>query len=495
MIPHTSSRDPGKAPIATKRHTAASLRRRRTIRAASVVASLIAAACVRAPSAFANGRYPASNALVFTPGDSASILLRTTFGILMSRDGGATWDWLCEGALGVPSGSIEDPSIAATAGGALVAGTAEGLEVSADRGCDWRAVGDPSAPPDVRDLTIRANAPHAVLALTSTVRPDAGVGGGAGYLTQVWESVDDGAHWAVDGAPIDPTAVPTSLEVAASDAQRIYVSAYRGDGPTRSASIFVSTDRGAHWTERPVPIDPSTEAAAFVGAVDPADADRVYVRTQGRSRLLVTGDAGRSYATALTLSGPMLGLAIAPDGSKLYAGGPQDGLFVADRGLAPAFVRTSDLPVQCLAARGASDLWACAAQSAGFFAARSTDDGAHFEPVLLLDGVRAPIACAADATASQCTGAAFGQLCDSLPGCGGEAPADPPPIAPFDTGAYFPDAGAEPRELLNLPTWACGCTAAGGGGALGLFVAFVACVAAVAACGRRMARATRGDRH
>jgi hypothetical protein len=491
VISSTSSRAPKKAPLATKRHSGGPLRRRRTIRGALCVDPWVAAACVAAPPAFANGRYPASNALVFAPGDPDTVLIRTTFGVLVSRDSGASWDWLCEDALGVPAGAVEDPSLAATAGGALVAGTAEGLDVSADLGCDWRAVGDPSAPPLVRDLTIRANAPHAVLALTSTVRPDAGAGGGAGYLTQVWESVDDGAHWVVDGAPIDPTAVPTSLEVAASDPRRIYVSAYRGDGPTRSASIFVSADQGAHWTERPVPIDPNTEAAALIAAVDPANADLVYVRTQGRSRLLVTSDGGGTYVTALTLSGPMLGFALTPDGSRVYAGGPQDGVFVAKGGNAPSFVRASDLAVECLAARGASELWACAPQSAGFFAARSTDDGARFEPVLLLDGVRAPIACATGSTASQCTGSTFSQLCATLPGCGGQAPADPPPIAPFDTGVAFPDAGAEPRELLNLPTWACGCSAAGGGSALGLFVAFVA---TVAAWGRRRMRAKRPPR-
>jgi MYXO-CTERM domain-containing protein len=430
--------------------------------------------------ALANGRYPEANALVFSPIDPDLVLLRTTFGVLLSRDGGANWDWLCEGALGIPASSNEDPSLAVTAGGAMVAGLVEGLEVSADTGCDWH-LADGTPRRSIKDLAIRPNAPHGIVALASSFGADAGATGGAGYLTQVLESADDGAHWTAVGSALDPSAIPTTIEVAASDPRRLYVSTFRGQGMTRTASLFVSTDGGARWTERPVPIDPNAEAAALIAAVDPTDADRVYVRTQGRSRLLVTGDAGRTYTTALSFTGPMLGFALTADGSKLYAGGPEDGLFVASSA-ALSFERTSRLPVQCLAVRGA-DLWACADQSAGFFAGRSTDDGAHFAPAAPLDAVRAPIACSGDATAAQCTGAAFAQLCTTVPGCPAGDPGDPPPIAPYDAGAR--DGGlVGPRPLVRLPRWSCGCSAAGGGGtAAGLIIA--ALVAAAATLRRR----------
>jgi hypothetical protein len=117
------------------------------------------------------------------------------------------------------------------------------------------------------------------------------------------------------------------------------------------------------WAERPIPLDASTEFGVYIGAIDPEIADRVYLRSTGASRLYVTGDAGRSFQVPLTFVGPMMGLALAPDGAHVYAGGPEDGLFVAaardgaDAGL--AFVRASSVPVQCLATRGA-ELWACA---------------------------------------------------------------------------------------------------------------------------------------
>jgi hypothetical protein len=493
VTPHSVGHEALRETLAAKRHTPPGLRRRRTVAVAALASSIAAAALASATPAAANGRYPASNALVLSPAGSTNeslVVLRSTFGILVSRDGGATWDWLCEDALGIPAGSIEDPSIAITAGGHFVAGAAEGLEVSDDDGCDWRFVEDGSPRQAVSDVALRSSAPHSIVALVSSVRPDAGARGGPGYLTQVWESADDGARWSPDGAPLDPTAVPTTVDVAASDPQRIYVSAYRGQDATRTASLFVSTDLGAHWAERPVPIDPNTEVAAHVAAVDPADADRVYVRTQGRSRLMVTRDAGRSYAVVLELTGPMLGFALSPDGAKLYAGGPEDGLLVAPRETL-SFSRASTLPVQCLAAR-AGELWACTDTSAGFFAARSADDGAHFEPTLRRGAIRAPIACAAGGAASECAGAAFAQLCATLGGCDAGDPAIATAfsvgsaIAPYDAATREP--GAEPRELLRLPKWACGCSAAGGGGALGAFCSFVGVVAAGLRRARRRSR-------
>ena len=37
------------------------------------------------------------------------------------------------------------------------------------------------------------------------------------YRSQVWTTADDGAHWEALGAPIDPSLVLVTIEVAASD--------------------------------------------------------------------------------------------------------------------------------------------------------------------------------------------------------------------------------------------------------------------------------------
>jgi photosystem II stability/assembly factor-like uncharacterized protein len=403
----------------------------------AVAPVLVASAIVScAASASANGRFPASNRIVFAPGDANLVAVRTTYGILLSHDDGDTWSFLCEDALGLPPSAVQDPPLTLSGSSTLIVGTAvpfAGLDVSSDTGCNWTCAGGALAGQTVVDLTVRPDVAHHVLALTSTfvfAAADAGAdasdaGTTARSLSQVFESADDGATWAPLGVALDPTVLPTSLEVASGDPGRVYVSATRGFGAARTASLFVSDDGGTTWVERPVPLDGSRgETSVYIGAVDPMDADRVYLRTDGQSsQLFVTANAGQSFATALSLTGKMLGLALSADGATVYAGSAEDGLFAGARGDATLLLRSS-VHVQCLATRG-DELWACSDdQSTGFVAGSSIDDGATFVPKLHLGSVSAPIACApsgaaactADANAAQCTGVPFAQLCADL-GC------------------------------------------------------------------------------
>jgi hypothetical protein len=448
--------------------------------------------------ASANGRFPASNQLLFSPVDPNLVVLRTTFGILVSHDDGATWAWLCEDALGLPPTASSDPALGLTGSDALVAAIYKGLEVSPDVGCTWSFAGGQLTNAFVTDLAVRPNAPHDVVAIESTYGAASGADGGPGYTNQVFESTDDGATWSPIGAPIDPSVLLTTVDVAASDPQRLYVAGYRlatSMGATNTASLFVSLDAGAHWTERPLPalVD---ETSAYIGAVDPSDADLVYVRTEGnlmapsQSRLFVTSNAGQTFQVALAFDngdagvavGQMLGFALSPDGSKVYAGSAGDGLYMATRsGLADggaAFTKTSSIHVQCLATRGA-ELWACsneASKPSGFIAGVSNDDGATFTAKLHLQGISSPLACAADATAAQCSGAPFQQLCDMLGGC-----------ANSDGGSTASDAAAGDGGPPPPPgkSSSCGCSAIGGGGATG---AACAAAAALLATARRRRR-------
>jgi hypothetical protein len=453
--------------------------------AAATGAPLLLAASV----AGANGRFPASNQLLFAPSDSGFVVLRTTFGVLLSHDTGATWSWLCEDALGLPPRATVDPSFAVSATDTLVAGFYKGLEVSPDRGCNWAFVGGMLAGQGVADVAVRPGAPHTIVAVESAYVQDGGVDGGTVYANQVYESTDDGATWSPLGAPIDETVLLTTIDVAASDPHRLYLAGFRAPGaaggPNR-ASLFVSLDDGAHWTERALPplVD---ELAAYIAAVDPADADRVYLRTAGpmkppsQSRLFVTSDAGRSVGIPLafaTPSGQMLGFALSPDGSKVYAGTAQDGLYVgarADLDASSPFHKTSSIHVQCLATRG-SELWACSDEASGFVAGVSSDDGATFTARLHLNGVEAPVACAADATAAQCSGTPFQQLCASLGGC-----------ATSDAGVDS-DASTDGGEPTLTPPSASGssCSMLGPNGATGLATATA--VAAIAAAARKKRR-------
>jgi photosystem II stability/assembly factor-like uncharacterized protein len=458
---------------------------------ALVLALAVACAALFAPSrAMANGRFPAANRIVLSPSDSDLVITRATYGVLRSEDHGATWSFLCEDALGLAQTATEDPALELTAAGALVAGLMipAGLDVSKDQGCTWSCVGGALSGQAIVDLAVRSETSSTLVALAT---PTDATGQPAGPA--VFQSTDDGLHWAQLGQGLDPSLLVSTVDVAPSDPHRLYVSATRGFGPGRTASLLVSLDEGTTWTERSVPLDTASEAFIYIGGVDPVDADRLYIRTgapkgqSGATRLLVSVDGGSTFQVGLTLSGQMLGFALSPDGSKIYAGGNIDGLFVGQRETG-TFARMRsvvrggdggaiDVHVECLAARGA-ELWACADDPSGFIAGVSTDDGATFEPRLQLGSVGAAIACepgtpaalacGADASASVCSGQPFAQLCLNL-GCS--------------------DGGVEPQSpaATPAPSWDArgGCSSVASPGA-GLLAA--AGVSAALAVGRRRRR-------
>jgi MYXO-CTERM domain-containing protein len=464
----------------------------------TIAMALGVAGALSARAAVANGRYPASTAIALSTNvaDPDLVVVRTTYGLLVSRDGGGSWRWLCESALGVPAVSVEDPSVALTASDALVVGHTGGLEISHDDGCDFACVEGPLARQPIVDLAVRADDPHAVVALASSyVFGDAG----PAYDTRVWQSLDDGASWAQLGVPLDPAVAVTTIDVAPTDPGRLYVSGTRGYGSSRSASLFVSANGGASWAERPLPFDAATEVQVFIGAIDPASADRVYLRSSGLSRLFVSSDAGRSFQIPLTLTGPMLGFAIAPDGSEVYAGSEEDGLFAAaiegaavaatDGGL--AFHKLSSIHVQCLATRG-TDLWACSDAESGF-AIGVSNAGGPFVPKLRDAELAGPIACdedppgtlacGADASAAQCSGA-FSALCATLDGCSEQSAGDAASSVHPDAGTSLSDAATIAEASPAQRTPACGCsTTAGHDASAG--VAAGAIAIAVARRGRR----------
>lgn len=425
------------------------------------LAAVVAASGLLAAPAFANGRFPASNAIVFSPTNPDLVILRATYGVMLSYDYGKTWTWLCEDALGLPPTANEDPSIGITANESVVVGISKGLEVSTDTGCDWTFETQPGLGGQlIKDLVVRPDTPHTILVVTSTEQQDADAGdAGNLYAQQVFISTNDGATWAPLGAPIDPTAIVTTIEVAASDPQRLYVSTFRNVTP-RTASVFVSTNAGTTWTEYPTPaLNQLTETSVYIAAVDPNNADLVYARSEGSSRLFVSSDGAHTWQVAFSLDDEMLGFALSQDGSTVYLGGANSGLFMAPSSTLQ-FQQISSIDVECLATHGA-DLWACSDEKSGFIGGVSHDDGATFTSTLQLNGISGPIVCAAaDATASQCVGAAYQSMCANLGGC-----------LVADAGAEGGVVEAGTGRGSATARSSCGCAVVGGGSAAGALCA------------------------
>jgi MYXO-CTERM domain-containing protein len=337
-----------------------------------------------AGDAAAHGELPAVSAIASRPGDPQTLLARTTFGLLYSRDGGARWDWVCGEAVPYANGWV--PPVAMTPGGTSLVGSFDGLGTSPD-GCSWARA--PALENEyVFDLVVRGSSAFAV---TSTFT---GADGGTSlYRSRLFRADDDGRTFAPVGTPIDPTLLVDGLALAPSDAQRVYVTTITSTLAGRRAWVQTSKDGGTTWVAHEVALRDG-ERRLVPLAVDPLHADRVYLRAHGEKmgRVLVSDDGGATTRDVYVGRGELPAFALADGGSTVFVGGTEDGV-VAASSADLVFAPRSSTPVSCLAATQTA-LFACATEGdAGFSIGRSTDGGRTFVPALRFAELRGPLAC------------------------------------------------------------------------------------------------------
>lgn len=435
----------------------------------ALLLSSIAAASVLLPpgEARANGRFPESNAYFFAPNDPNLVILRVTFGLLISKDRGATWDHVCEPAMGL-TGS-EDPMIAITPKGSFIGSTFSGVALSPDKGCSWSFAKGPIADLVFVDLSSRPATPEKIIAFASSY---AGQDSNLNplYESNLWETSDEGQTWArLTPVTIDKGLLGETVDVAPSDDQRIYVTMVKNAGAeTREGVLLVSSDHGKTFDTRTVPLEGS-EKAPFIAAVHPTNPDRLYIRTSNAtdrpSRLLVSDDAGKTYRTIFTGAGPLMGIAFTPDHSKVWVGGPADGLHVAST-TDFVFTKKAGISIQCLSHQS-DGLWACSNEAGGFVAGVSKDEGATFQAKLNLCGIRGTLECPAGTlTNFECVqGGKTGQRAQTWPaqnarlgcvvdpldgGVAGGADASPASAAPEGDGGGCAMTAATPRRYAPV---------------------------------------------
>jgi MYXO-CTERM domain-containing protein len=369
-------------------------------RAAALATAL--ALLVPASPAAANGRFPAAGQIVLSPITPSTLLVRATYGLIYSTNAGQSWGWICEPAVGF--NSEEDPMMGFTADGSLLAGIFEGLAVTSDGGCDWSFAGGGLAGRYVIDLSVDKVTPaQAVLVITNDVGMDDA--GSDIYVTQLWQTADNGQTWAQAGTSLDPELLALTVDTAPSDSSRVYISGRLGP-PDYPGVLERSDDRGATWQALPIPGSDDTNLP-YIGAVDPNNPDIVYVRLDGfpSDTLLVTPDGGMTWQTIYTSMGDLLGFALSPDGSTLAVGGPMDPLQTAPTSTLALSVASMD-NVLCLT-WDASGLYACADEFLqGFTAGKSTDEGKTWTSIMQLGDLCGPLACPATSS--------VGEQCPSL---------------------------------------------------------------------------------
>lgn len=346
-------------------------------------------------TSLANGRYPAAGEVALLPGDPQTILVRATYGVLLTKDAGKRWDWICEGAIGF-SGS-EDPMISFTADGTILAGIFEGLAVSRDHGCGWAFEGGGLANHYVVDLAVdKVDATRGVLVISNnTGQNDAGA---PTFIGQLWETLDSGATWKQAGVDLPTEFLALTVDSAPSNPSRVYVSGRMGP-PAYEGVLQRSDDRGMTWQKISIPGSDDTHLP-YVGAIDPQNPDVVYVRIDagGADQVLVTKDGGGTWdkifegTTVDGGAGDLLGFALSPDGSKVAVGGNLDGIWTAPASTLQ-FTQVSTIRAKCLT-WATSGLYACADEAIDkLTVGLSQDDGKTFQPIMHLSSPCGPLAC------------------------------------------------------------------------------------------------------
>jgi hypothetical protein len=435
------------------------------------------------PAAVADGAFPESDAVLLPVDRPQQIILSTNFGLILSDDDGATWQWTCERpetsmaasyALGAPPQEL------------LYARSPEvGLAVSDDGACRWSRAGGALASLIATDVFPDPTDAAHVLAITAAPTPasDAGAAGDV-----VWESMDGGETFAA--APLYAGAGSEQLlgvEIARADPRIIYVT-IASPGP--HATLARSDDAGAHWVTFDLASAIGARTARIV-AVDPVDPNVIYLRAigAGAELLAVSRDGGMSFTTPIAVpgGGALSAFARLASGTVLVAGLiPGDGGTTAgvgwrsdDSGATFGDWTLSPMPrLRALAERAGRLYLAGSNYSDGWALAVSSDDGRTIQPVVRYDQVSAVKACVM---------AACQDLCDEQAGRRIWAPEVCNPLA-VDGGSGDATVGGDAGTPPKTSPSGCGCSAAAPNGAIDVAFVLIAVVTALRSAATRRRR-------
>ncbi len=252
----------------------------------------------------ADGGIPGSLAILLPADQPRKIGLATTFGLILSDDGGASWLWTCEqpattsmanmyavGPSAIASGGVGDRFYALS--------PFQGLAWSDDESCTWKMASGLAAGATVSDFFVDPSDPAHVLAVAAAPSDGGVAGGGA-----VFASTDGGRTFGADRiytAPAGATIV--GVEMARSNPRVIYVATYTSTPTDRAPSLARSSDGGGTWTT--AALAPSVgPAIARILAVDPQDSDLVYLRVlaAGGDAIAVARNGGATIAVPVTFA-------------------------------------------------------------------------------------------------------------------------------------------------------------------------------------------------
>jgi len=244
-----------------------------------------------------NNGIPGSLGVLLPLDKPQEIGLATTFGLILSDDGGQSWVWTCE----QPATSMANVyTVGAPPADRFYAlSLVTGLAFSDDESCGWHGAGGALAGQKVSDFFTDPSDPMRVLAAASSLSD-----GGGAAVPSVYASADGGATFGATplySAPAGASIV--GIEIARSDPQVVYLTYVTATSTGYDPWLVRSADGGAHWTATDL-LAPLGSAIVRILAVDSADSGLVYLRAIGATgeTLAVTRDGGMTFATPLTIA-------------------------------------------------------------------------------------------------------------------------------------------------------------------------------------------------
>lgn len=340
------------------------------------------AASTLAPPARAHSGIPRAIGIHSDPTDPSHLVVESdAWGLFESRDGGATFWWVCAEAYEGDSLGILHPSAVITQRGTtLIANFYAGLQASTPDSCGW-------APVPALDTSVAQD-------IVQTETGDLVVLAANGAMTRLLRSSDGGESWQEFGEPLPTDAAAISLATRSLEGVLFVGSLVPETGQIR---ILRSDDGAETWMARDTELE--VRAGRPLVFTDPSSSERLYLRIDNLptsqqapdppDALWMSADSGESWQLLLQATADLPGLAFSPNGKELAVAGPAEGLRIARLG------ELGDAGSAAFEPRFGGPLWALAwredglladqgdlnAGAAGFKLARSTDDGWTFEPV------------------------------------------------------------------------------------------------------------------
>ncbi len=386
-------------------------------------------------AAEANGRFPQANYLVLGPGRRNDlIVLRATFGLVLSRDHGAHWDWVCEESLDAVG--TFDPSIALGADQRISMGLPTGMRVSSTSHCAWST---PSgAPASVIDITQDATGEVLFAAGTDYSAPTP--------LTQVYRSDDRGLTWRVTATAA--SYIVETIDVAPGQPQRVYLSGYR---PGAVGTLLRSDDGG--MTFRATTARFPDLASVWIAAVHPTNPDRLWLRVAAGlgTELHRSDDGGASTAMIAQSAEPMDGFALSDDGDTVWYGTGNRALGIHRSVRGAAFTRAaSAASVRCMRFHGGL-LFVCGDEALdGYSLAWSGDGGDTLNPLMSLRDIRGPLSgCPEDGGVTSVCAPVWTQLAPQLQDLDAATVPTRVPLPAVDAGVMDADVAALDAGMID----------------------------------------------